>query len=239
MTYNSSGYLTKETELEGGVEISRAEYICDELGRIIESNLFIGGELYETNIATFNENGFETITIREGVEVERFEKTENGDEYTNKFYENGVLVECQICESDAFENLNIIRFYDLNNELTGKKVEIFNNSNELLKSEEYNATNILLSESQYEVQNGLLLSELHRDFFNGLNEFEIIYEYDENENLVKNEKHNLSGQILEFHFYKYDENNRLIEENGLSKKNYDYPGHLNGDEFHFVHKYEQ
>jgi len=241
LTYNTSGFLTEETEIAEEVELSRTEFRYDEQGRNTQRTLIIGGELYETLITTYNETGYDVITIREDVEVERLVKTVNGKDYTNRFYENGELVETQFCESDTFENRLKTTTYGSHNDLLGVKIETFDDSGMLLKSEEYNAENGLIKEFHAEIQNGLVLKEVFGEYTNGIFELENIYEYNENKNLVKSEMRKLPGELLGFHFYKYDDNNRLIEENGLSNGNYDtiYASYINGSEFHFVHIYEE
>lgn len=241
LRYNASGFLTEETEITEGVELSKTDFLYNEQDENIKRTLYIGGELYETLITSYHETGYESITIREGVEVERQVKTINGKDYANKFYENGKLVETHVCESDSFENRTKTMYYGSNGELLFTKMNTYDDSGMLLNFEEYNADNVLLKKSSYEIQDGLVLSEIYGDYVNGTFEYHTTYEYDEYRNVVKCEKRqSRQDRIIGFYFCKYDDKNRLIEESGLALSWNEtlYASYFDEDEYHFIHVYE-
>ncbi len=237
--YDDKNQLTKEVEISDGVELQRLELNYNEKGEVIEQNLFFSGDLYESVKTVAADNGFVRTTYQDGDEVYRIENLGEGKNFTNKYFDYGNLsnIEVNTYDEDTHTNEKLINDADQN--LLVRRVEVYNEEGELLLFKEFNANNQLISKHEFERENNKILKEIKSDFVRGEIDNEIHYDYDEKGNLIKTETRTNSGQLVDFQVSIYDEQNRVVEESGVSngKFNAIYGTYIDGSNYHFVHRY--
>ncbi|WP_271766908.1 hypothetical protein [Aquimarina algiphila] len=240
ITFNDLGLLVEEIDLSDGNELNRLELIYDKNGRNTERNFFFGTDLYEKVITEYSESGHVKTTYQDGEEVNRLVTETKGKNYVSKFYQNEKLIESQFSEYDTVNKCNEIKIYDGDNNLIAIRKETYNHADEVVNIEDVNENGNLLSEHTYEIEKGLTLKEVHRDFRAGESEYNISREYDFNKNLIKMEVRAANNHLIEFYLSTYDDKNRLAEEKGVSNGSFNaiYGSYTNGEEYHFIHKYE-
>ncbi len=239
--YNESGLLVEEIDISDNVELNRLEQIYNDNGENIERNFFFGEHLYEKITTEFSEMGFTKTTYQDGEEIQKLIQENDDKNYANKFYQNGELLESQFAKYNSETNCSEIKFYDGKNKHVLTRKETYNNLNLLVRVEELNENNNLLSEHQYEIEKGLITKEIYRDFRSGENEYHITMEYDNKENLIKKDIRTPSGHLVEFYICEYDGQNRMIDEKGMANGSFNaiYGTYANGEEYHFIHRYEE
>ena len=237
--YDDKNQLIKEVEISDGVELQGLEMIYNDKGAVVEQNLFFSGDLYESIKTIASENGFVKTTYQDGEEVYRVENSTEGKNYTNKHYnyEDLVNVEVSTFDKETLTSEKII--YDAEENVLVRRVEVYNEEGNLTVFKEFNANNQLINKQELERENNKLVKEIKSDFVRGEVDNEILFDYDENENLIKTETRTNSGQLVDFQVNVYDDKNRIIEESGVSngKFNAIYGTYIDGNNYHFVHKY--
>jgi len=237
--YDEKNQITKESELSEGTELQRLELNYNDKGEVVEQNLFFSGDLYESVKTVATENGFVRTTYQDGDEVYRIENVTEGKNHTNKYfdYENLSNIEVSTYDEETLSYEKLIT--DAEENLLVRRVEVYNEEGELLLFKEFNANNQLVNKSEVERKNGKVLKEIKSDFVREELENEIHYDYDEKGNLIKTETRTNSGQLVDFQVKVYDEQNRVVEESGVSngKFNAIYGTYIDGSNYHFVHRY--
>ena len=226
-TYNSFNMLISELEISDGKLLNKIENTFDENQNLIESKIYFGNEIYEKISTEFNEVGYIKTTYQEGIEIERMERINNGKNFENKFYEENELVEIHKYQYESSPKTGVTKIFDSQNNLLAIRNEYFDSNDYILKFEEFNANEQLMEESIYERENELILKETQRDFYNGAIEYISTYEYDFKKNLIRKEIRAINKSLVSANHNRYDEKNRLIEENRIS----------NGENVNYQHIY--
>jgi len=239
--FNSNNQLISQTEKEGDIEMSAQFFSYNEAGEINLHEIFIGGSLYEKTVLETTENGFVRSKFQDGELVERLETIVNGDNWSTKFFHYEELTETQDHVFDAKNNSGETISHILEGDIRLTEKEKYNDQNEILLNEVYKDTDTLLISTEVKIENGLTISESIRDFSNGESYYKKTYQYDKLDNIVKFECRSSTGSLLSFHNWKYDSENRMIEENGF--ENGYFSGitgvHQSHDRFHLLHEYEE
>jgi hypothetical protein len=237
--YDEKNQITKESELSEGVELQRLELNYNDKGDVVEQNLFFSGEIYESIKTVATENGFIRTTFQDGDEVYRVESTTEGKNFTNKHYNYEELVNVEVSTFDEETITSEKIIYDAEENVLVRRVEVYNEEKELVIFKEFNANNQLVNKSEVERKDGKVFKEIKSDFVRGEIDNEIHYDYDEKGNLIKTETRTNSGQLIDFQVKVYDEQNRVVEESGVSngKFNAIYGTYIDGSNYHFVHRY--
>jgi len=237
--YDDKNRLINEIEISDGIELQNLEIKYNDDGVVIEQNLYFSGDLYESVKNDITENGYIRTTFQDGEEVYRVENVADGKNYTSKYFDYGNLSNIEEFVYDE-ENLTSEKsIFDADGNLLVRRVEIKNEDGELILFKEFNAKNQLISKHEFDREGNKLIKEIKSDFVRGEIDNEIHYDYDEKGNLLKTETRTNSGQLVEFHVYTYDDNNRMIEENGVSNGQFNaiYGTYIDGNTYHFVHRY--
>lgn len=239
--YNDKGFIVDQNEIQGGIENSSQQFEHDEDGDVIDEKLFIGGNLYEHTVISKSDSGYVRTMIQDNEEVERLEVKEDGKNWTNEFYnfnELSQVHEYTYNEKDR-SGTTKIKFLDDGSVITN--TQKYDDNDDVIFEEEYNEKDVLLKSIQIEIENGLIIKEVVRDFTEGEDYYEILYAYDEKENIINFEVRSSTGGLLSFHKRKFDNQNRLIEESGFA--NGYFSGitgiHKNHDRFHIIHEYSE
>jgi len=238
--YDDKNRLTKEIEISDGVELQSLEMIYNAEGKVIEQNLYFSGDLYESVKTEETENGFVRTTFQDGEEVYRVENTkDNEGGYTSNYFDYGNLLNVEIYSYDEENLTSETLIYDAEENLLVRRIEVKNENGDLLLFKEFNAKNQLVNKHEFEREGDKILKEIKSDFVRGEIENEVHYDYDENGNIIKTETRTNSGQLVEFHVYSFDEQNRMIEETGVTNGQFNaiYGTYINGNNYRFVHKY--
>jgi len=209
-------------------------------GKVIEQNLYFSGDLYESVKTEESENGYVRTTYQDGEEVYRVENTKDDeDEYTSKYFDYGNLSNIEKYTYDE-ESLTSEKFIsDAEEILLVRRIEVKDENGDLLLFKEFNANNQLVNKHEFERDGNKILKEIKSDFVRGEIDNEIHYDYDERGNLIKTETRTNSGQLVDFQVSIYDEQDRVVEESGVSngKFNAIYGTYIDGSNYHFVHRY--
>ena len=237
--YNDNNLMIEEIELNDNNILNTITFDYNTEGKLINQKLFFGKSLFEETTISYNNEGLKKTIFQDGEEILRTEKNENGKNSTIKFFDNKILTEMQICEYNSPKNSSEINLFDGDKNLIGKRVKEFDTDDNIVKFQEFDNKNNLLSESVYEFKNKLMTKETYRDYIGHSEEFIFIKRYDENKNITLTETRTLTNDLLEFHRRKYNSKNKLIEESGFSRGDFDsiYGTSLNNEEFHFIHEY--
>lgn len=237
--YDEKNQLINEVEISDGVELQNLEMKYDDNGEIIEQNLYFSGSLYESVKTTRTDKGFVSTTFQDEEEVFRIENVLDGEKNITKYFEYGELTNIQeiIRSDDKLSSEKMI--YGTGGNLMVHRVESYNENGELIAFKEFNSEKQLVNKQEFTRLDNKLLKEVKSDFVRGEIENEITYEYDEKDNLIKSETRTNSGQLVDFHVYAYDDDNRMIEENGVSNGQFNaiYGTYINGNNYRFIHKY--
>ncbi|MCK5782021.1 MAG: hypothetical protein KAH10_05490 [Flavobacteriales bacterium] len=237
--YDENNRLIKESEISDGIELQGLEMTYNEKDEVIEQNLFFSGELYESVKTEYNENGFIRTVFQDGEEVHRIENIKDGKDYIQKYYDYDSLSNIMNYTFDKETSSAESLIYDADSNLLNRRLEIFGENGELEVYKQFNASNQLISKHEYHKEGELLKHEIKSDFVRGEVDNKVTYDYDEKNNLVKTETRTDSGKLVEFHVYRYDDRNRMIEENGISNGQFNaiYGTYIEGNKYNFVHKY--
>ncbi|MCD6067092.1 MAG: hypothetical protein K0S33_1918 [Bacteroidetes bacterium] len=215
--YDEQGNLVEEVETSDGEEMSRIQYGYNEKGVVTEKCLFIGGEVYERRTTEYTEDGYIRTTFQEGEEVEKLVCKIKDFDSSSAFYQNSKLVETHLSRLDQEAGTLTTEIRDEKDELIKKEIEYFDKDNPL-KKEIYNGKEELSEIYVWEYENSLPVKETFSYPHVGRSSTEhvITWEYDSKANCVRKEIRELSGRLLEFHLWNYDELGRVIEESGVS-----------------------
>lgn len=239
--FNSKNQLITQSEREGDIEMSSQSFAYNQAGEINLQELFIGGSLYEKTVLELTENGFTRSIFQDDEQVERLERLENGDNWSNKFFRYGELIETHEYISNLKSNSGETYIHVLEGDLRFITKEKYNDRNEIILKEEFKDNDTLLISTEVKIENGLTISESFRDFSNGESYYQKTYQYDKLDNIVKFECRSSTGSLLSFHNRKFDGQNRVTEEVGFS--NGYFSGitgiHQSHDRFHLIHEYEE
>jgi len=237
--YDEKNQITKESEISEGVELQRLELSYNDKSEVVEQNLFFSGDLYESVKTVATENGFVRTTFQDGDEVYRLENITDGKSFTNKHYNYEELVNVEVSTFDEETITSEKIIYDAEENIIVRRVKIYNKEGDLTVFKEFNANNQLVNKQEIEREGNKLIKEIKSDFVRGEIDNEILHDYDEKGNLIKTETRTNSGQLVDFKVNIYDDNNRVIEESGVSngKFNAIYGTYIDGSNYHFVHKY--
>ena len=237
--YDDKNQLVNEIEISDGIELQNLEMKYNDKGEVIEQNLYFSGSLYESVKTEKSDSGFISTTYQDDEEVFRIESISEGKDSTTKYFEYGNLSNVQnlIKDEESLSSEKLI--FDAEENLLVRRVENYNESGEIIAFKEFNSENKLVNKQEFTRKENRLLKEIKSDFVRGEIENEVTYEYDDKGNLVKSETRTNSGQLVDFHVYSYDEENRMIEENGVSNGQFNaiYGTYINGNNYHFVHRY--
>ena len=237
--YDDNNQIVNEIEISDGIELQNLEMKYNDKGEMIEQNLYFSGSLYESVKIEKTDVGSTSTTYQEDDEVFRIESTTEEKKQTTKYYENGALSNVQELSFSDDKLSSEKMIYDADENLLVRRIENYNNSGETTAFKEFNSENKLVNKQEFTRSDNKLLKEVKSDFVRGEIENEVTYEYDEKGNLIKSETRTNSGQLVDFHIYAYDEENRMIEENGVSNGQFNaiYGTYINGNNYHFIHKY--
>jgi len=238
--YNGEGLLIREFEIQEGVENSSQVFEYDNENEVVDEKLFISGELYEQTIITKTENSFTKIMVQDGVEVERLEKIKEGKNWTNNFFQNNELLERQEYRYNSKDNSGELTIHIFEDDTRFSVKENYNKNDDIILKEEFNENGSILISTETEYENGLVVKEIIEDFSNTEGKYQNIYKYDDNANMVLFECLSSTGALNSFHRWRFDLQNRLVEESSYS--NGFYSGitgvHSNHDRSHIVYEYE-
>ena len=237
--YDDKNQLVNEIEISDGIELQNLEMKYNDKGEVIEQNLYFSGSLYESVKTDKTDSGSISTTYQDDEEVFRIENTAEEKNQTTKYYEYGNLSNVQelTFSDDKLSSEKMI--YDAEENLLVRRVENYNESGEIIAFKEFNPENKLVNKREFTREENRVFKEIKSDFVRGEIENEVTYEYDEKGNLIKSETRTNSGQLVDFHVYAYDSENRMIEENGVSNGQFNaiYGTYINGNNYHFVHRY--
>jgi hypothetical protein len=237
--YDDKHQLIKESEISDGVELQGLEMTYDEKGKVVEQNLLFSGDLYESVKMLTTDNGYVNTTYLDGEEVHRIENIADGKNFVSKHFDYENLSNVEVYKYDEESSTAERLIYDAEENLLVRRVENFDDNGELAIFKEFNAENKLIRKQEFEREDKKLVKEVKSDFVRGEIDNEVHYDYDENGNVVKSETRTNSGKLVDFQVYGFDENNRLVEESGVSngKFNAIYGTYIDGNKYHFIHKY--
>lgn len=237
--YNDKNQIVNEIEISDGVELQNLEMKYNDKGEILEQNLYFSGSLYESVKTDRAESGFITTTYQDDEEVFRIEKTVNGKNYTTKYFDSGNLSNLEISKYDDETSTSENSIFDAEDNLLVRRIQIFDKDGSIEVFKEFNANSQLVNKREYVREENKVLKEVKSDFVRGEIDNEILFEYDDKGNLVKTETRTSSGKLIDFQVNVYDDNNRVIEESGVSngKFNAIYGTYIDSNNYHFIHKY--
>jgi hypothetical protein len=238
--YNPLGELIELIENQEGVENSKQTFVYDECGDVIDEKLYIGGGLYEHTVIEKTATTFIKKLIRNGEEIELFEKIIDGENWSSKTFHNEELVESYSYVYHPQERLGVTSYKNYQNDFIAQTKEKYNDKNEVILNEDFHENGTLLTSVETVIEDGLIFNEIVKNFFGDESYYESFYTYDERKNLIKFECRSLSGALMSFHTRKFDDNNRVVEEKGFSNGHFSgITGiHSNHDKFHFIHEYQ-
>lgn len=235
--YNQQGQLVAQMELQHGIENSSQRFEYDDEGEICDEKLFISGELYEHIRLEKNATGSVKTIEQDGELIERIEKDIDGKNWVSRLYSYGELIETKTYKYDpstAIATTEVEIHVDV---FSLSFVEKLNEIGEVISVEEYEDKD-LVSSIQFEIENGLVLKKSVKELGYAPNQYQNLYEYDEQKNLVKFESRASNGSLLALHTRIYNTDNLLEEEMGSSSGSSGNSGmQTQFSQFHYVHEY--
>ncbi|UII22324.1 hypothetical protein [Fulvivirga ligni] len=212
--YDEKGQIIKEVEEQDGVELSRTEVIYNEDGTAINNKHFISGELFEEHVVDIFDGGKTERSIQYGEEISRMAESKDGIQSVREFFNNGVLDEKHILTFDKASNTEGIQVLDADDKLLSNRKTVYNDEGYVTLYQERSESDQIIISEESEYKDGLLISELKKDFYSN-NHYKITYGYDDHGNNVSIEVRTLSDKLLQFKKMEYDDENSLIHESGL------------------------
>lgn len=242
ISYNERHLIIEEKEISEGEVLSIEKYYYDEKDRLIEKQMYIGNELYESGKTIYTEYGCTYILLQDGEQIQKNILVEDELKSELKIYEGKNLLHIEKRQLDEKNNINIIETFDTDDELVSKKLEYLNAEKIIIKEEYYNENEELTEILEYKYENGKLVEEKFTYSGEGLtgNEYCINWEFDEKGNIINMEVRDLSDKLKEFHMLTFDEKGRVVEESGLSLRHVrpTYNNNFSENHFHFFYEYK-
>lgn len=238
-TYDDKNRLVVDRELNLDKEITRNEFVYDEVGDIIEQRTFFSGSLYESIIMTKSDSGYVRVTTQDGEEVERYERDIDGENWESRFYvENELVAEHQF-SYDSIQRKATKTINEIEYKLKIKTIESFDDVGKLLKMQEFNNETSLAFEKEYTYDGEHLIKIVFKDFVGKLGDYSYIYERDPEGNVIKYSCLSSSGILHSFHNFIYDDKQRVVEEFGIRNAQYDEipTSEKEIEKFHLIHEY--
>lgn len=236
--YDDKGLLICEREFEDGFETTRTEITYNEQDLVLTKQVYISDDLFEEVSYEYFEGGHSMRKTRMGEEIERYLERSTAETFYSEHHDENGLFEKHNGKYVQDENLEIIELEDAEGNLLGTKRHWYDDDEKILKFELKNANGNLMNRTVYAYEGKLEKRIKYEDYFyNDIHE--VTFEYDERNNRVSIEKRAPKGKLLEYHKLIYDEQNRVISENGFSIGNFNaiYGSYLNNEKFHFEHEY--
>lgn len=215
LQYNNAGQLILEMESAGNEALNRTTYAYNEGGSLVEICRFVGDELYEQVQTQFRNDGFTEVTTQSGHEVMRVEHYQGDTSLLIRTIESGVVRQYSSSEYVAESQTEITKVYSHDNVLLSVEKMLYDNFDRIIDQQEFDSEENLLASTQSVYEGDLLLKLTHRDYKDSIIERETSYEYDEHKNMVRSETKSFSGKVLEYMLLQYDNQNRLLEDQGL------------------------
>lgn len=237
--YNESGALICAREMISGEEASRTEYTYNVKGEVLSEKLFVAGELFEEHAYEYQDNGVVKRKVQYGEEVDRYVENKSGDQFVKEFFEGSELVERHKGTYDSNTRTALTEVTGHEGQLVATLYELYDESDNLVKYEHKSEKGNALVLSAYRFENNEIVFEEHNDYINDQH-YQIQYEYDENRRVIGKETRTSSGKLLEYQKLVYDDQGRLISENGYSSGSFDtiYGNYVNGENYSFEHEYD-
>lgn len=238
--YNSNNALVRVSSLENDQLLNAIEYDYDDAGLLIERRHFIGDEVYEKVQTEYLPDGLIRITIQDGEEVEKCIEKGTGKNVRSEFYQQGELIEYHISEKDARENKISRMYYDSSDKLWEKEVDFYDRRERHIASQKLSENDKILRSIAYKYEGDSLIETKTIDYQNEFQSSIITCEYDRNNHLLKKETKELTGKLMEFQSFAYDNRGRCMEEVHVSQGGGD-PFSGGGESMmrlHLVHKFE-
>lgn len=235
--YNQQGQLVAQMELQHGIENSSQRFEYDDEGEICDEKLFISGELYEHIRLEKNATGSVKTIEQDGELIERIEKDIDGKNWVSRLYSYGELDETvtYTFDPEASRATTEVQVHVDNFRISVH--EKLKENGEVIFIERYEDKD-LVSSIQFEIENGLVLKRSVKEFGYAPNQYQNLYEYDEQKNLVKFESRASNGSLLAFHTRIYNTDNLLEEEMGSSSGSSGNSGmQTQFSQFHYVYEY--
>lgn len=239
--YHQNGNIILEISLQDNEEHERVENRYDEADRVISEHFYISGELYQEIYHRYSSNGFERMTMEEGIETEKLVKLVDGKNYVNEFYQDQELAERHVYQYNSSEHFGELIIRDEEGEQYFRVESWYDKNDQLIAEKEYNAEDILMVETTNEYDGKLLRTQAIKDFTNGADIKINSFEYDEAQRITKTESRDEEGNLHEFHLRQYNSEGRLVEERGFATGSFNaiYGTQVDGKNFHLVHEYSK
>jgi 5-methylcytosine-specific restriction endonuclease McrA len=238
--YNSQEFLSGESLIVDGIDVSSQHFDYDEKGNVVLEEHYVNGELYEKIDVVFNGNQKTRITHQDGVEIERFERVENGKNWTAKYFVDNELVEQREYSYDAEKREGVLLIESFEYNVIAKTIDTFDADDQLVKQEEFSNTGDRVYSLEIIRENGNVVLERINNLKMHGSCSEKHFIYDRHGNELSYELKNCNGILIEFHHKTYDDLNRVIEEKGTNNisESTDYSNIRGLKYFHLVHTYE-
>lgn len=238
--YNAQNLAVKISSYENDILLNTVAISYDESDAIVEQTLSIGDEVYERVSTQKNAEGFIRSTFEDGEKVEVLIHKEDDGGYKDEYYANGELFQYQINQKKTRENIESVKVFDQNDQLISVMIYQYDKQDRLLQHQEYSGGEHLLREEIYEFSASLLEKVTMRDFENEAQSYIQTNQYDQKKNLTKQETRTLTGNLIEFQTFVYDNRNKCTEEVLVTVGESDlFSGNsAAGAKMHLVHRYE-
>ena len=236
--YNDQNKLIKEAEFIGGIEVSRIEYSYNSEGKTVSLKQFVSGELIAENLYEYS--GQKTIqrSFQNGIEQTKIIESQEDDRYTKEYFDGDELWELLVKTYNPVTRSAAIEIRGGDNRLIETGNQKFDDKKNLVKSEQRNRNGKLLELSEFKYRKGKVILEKYEN--HDEDEYhDMHYDYDVNLNMISEEKRTPSGKLLGYQKKSYDNQNRLIWENGFyyGSSNTVYRAHTYGENYTFEHEY--
>lgn len=214
--YDEEGNMISEREVIDGAEASKLVFEYDEKGNLVHTKQYVADEIFEEVIHEYVGNGVIMRKIRFGDEIERRAETKDGNDSIREIFEDGELLQRQKATYDPDTHTYQIEVEDANGHPRSTIVRVEDEEGNLLQEEIKNLKGQLLSSQEYTYDHGLITYEKQENFMKGYH-FEVIKEYNENQQLTSTETRSLAGHLIEFEKTEYNDQGRAIAARGLNR----------------------
>ncbi len=214
--YDEHGNMISEREVVDGVEASKLVFEYDEKGNLIHTKQYVADEIFEEVIHEYVDNGVIMRKIRFGDEIERRVETKEGNKSIREVFEDEALLQRQKATFDPETLTYQVEVEDPNGNPTSTIVRKEDENGNLLHEEIKNLKGQVLSSQEYKYDQGLVTYEKQENFMKGYH-FEVITEYNKNQQLTSTETRSLAGHLIEFEKTEYNDQGRAVAARGLNR----------------------
>ena len=236
--YDEFGQLMREREMAAGEEVNRQEFQYQEDGRLLNQKTFVDDTLYEETRFEELEQGYLTQTLQMGEVTERMLQSKDQRITRTEYLNEGKPFEIHETTIDPKTKAENTTVSSSQGQVLGTIIKEWQEHNSIHDAKSFDRKGNVIEHISSEYKGGRLIKQ--RSLYQEAERNSTIhFEYDEHGNEIAMEETGPNGELVGFHKLRYDEQNRLIRENGLSAGFSEgiYVSYWLGQTYTFEHEY--